>query len=369
MPMTDQIRVNIAARVDNSKIRHEKRNGRDVIVVPSATLPDNIIMNGIRYPADEIEASYHTLNKSLAPLGHPTNADGEFLSASEPEGLAGFYIGAWNENARKENGRIMLDKVIDVEIANSLPRGKRVIDAINEGKPIHTSTGLLCNLDDGDGDAKYTARNMYFDHDAILLDEPGAATPDQGVGMLVNKAVTREGKHVDVINSSLSENLDKEIDYLGTELVRAIGRKEDATTWERIKAAIFGALSPTDGRETMKTNSTEDLDMTDVTKEQFDALSAQVNALADGIAKLVEGQEALTEQANAAKAAEEAAKVAAKNAAVEAVVNKGILSKEIAEKLDIDALKALVGNTDAAAGIVNKHDAKADDFGYASGWE
>ena len=28
---------------------------------------------------------------------------------------------------------------------------------------------------------------MYFDHDAILLGEEGAATPSQGVGMMVNK--------------------------------------------------------------------------------------------------------------------------------------------------------------------------------------
>ena len=63
-----QIRANIRTAVNSAKIRREKRNGRDVIIVPSATLPDNIIMNRIMYPADVIEAGYKTLERTPAPL-------------------------------------------------------------------------------------------------------------------------------------------------------------------------------------------------------------------------------------------------------------------------------------------------------------
>ena len=45
----DQVRVNIRCLANTAAIRREKRNGRDVIVVPSATMPDDVIMNGIRY--------------------------------------------------------------------------------------------------------------------------------------------------------------------------------------------------------------------------------------------------------------------------------------------------------------------------------
>ena len=40
-----------------------------MVIVPSATLPDNIIMNGIKYPSEEIEKGYKSLNRSPAPLG------------------------------------------------------------------------------------------------------------------------------------------------------------------------------------------------------------------------------------------------------------------------------------------------------------
>jgi hypothetical protein len=49
-----QVRVNVRSLANMKAVRKEKRNGRDVVIVPSATLPDNVIMNGILYPADEI---------------------------------------------------------------------------------------------------------------------------------------------------------------------------------------------------------------------------------------------------------------------------------------------------------------------------
>jgi hypothetical protein len=181
-----QVRVNVRTLANVKAVRKEKRNGREVVIVPSATLPDNVVMNGIMYPADEIEKGYISLNRTPAPLSHPM-INGKFVSASDPEGINIGWIGAWNENVRRENGRVHLDKVIDVERANQSEGGKAVLAAIERGEPVHTSTGLLCNLEAANGDVpyKHIARNLVFDHDAILLDEEGAATPEQGVGMLV----------------------------------------------------------------------------------------------------------------------------------------------------------------------------------------
>jgi len=134
-----RVQVNIQSVANVKAARREKRNGRDVVIVPSATLPDNIVMNGIRYPADEIEKSYVSLNRTPAPLGHPM-INGNFISARDPEGINIGYIGAWNENVRRENGRVFLDKVIDVDVANRSAGGKAVLAAIDAGEAIHTST-------------------------------------------------------------------------------------------------------------------------------------------------------------------------------------------------------------------------------------
>ncbi|HHQ9433757.1 TPA: DUF2213 domain-containing protein, partial [Klebsiella variicola] len=65
---------------------------------------------------------------------------------------------------------------------------------------------LLTNKERKSGESKqkkysWIARNMQFDHIAILLDEPGAGTPEEGVGMFVNA----DGQEGEVETASLVE--------------------------------------------------------------------------------------------------------------------------------------------------------------------
>lgn len=288
----DQVRVNVRTLANTAAIRREKRNGRDVIIVPSATLPDDVVMNDILYPAAEIAKSFKTLERTPAPLGHPA-INGKFLSARDPEGINGHYIGAWNENVRQEKGRVLLDKVIDIEFANQSAGGKRVLAAIDASDPIHTSTGLLAIMDAANGDVpyKFTARDIEFDHDAILLDEDGAATPEQGVGMMVNSA----GKEIDVINSTLTEEAERGVDWALDHLAQALERRDRATWLEQVKTAILKLIP---GSERAPSTNQQENDMT-VSKEQFDALSAEVKTLSDGL-KDIPTTESITEAVNAA---------------------------------------------------------------------
>jgi hypothetical protein len=272
-----QVRVNIRSLANTKAVRKEKRNGRDVVIVPSATLPDGIVMNDIMYPKDEIAKSFASLNRTPAPFGHPT-INGKFVSARDPEGINIGWIGAWNENVRQENGRVFLDKVIDVERANQTEGGKRVLEAIEKGEPVHTSTGLLCMLEAANGDVEYKhiARDIAFDHDAILLDEEGAATPDQGVGMLVN--ANGEHEEIEVINSAM-DMAENDLDWAVDSLSRALERRQRAGFLERMKTAIIEAF----GSERAPSTNHQENDMSGPTKEQFDALSAEVKTLSDGM--------------------------------------------------------------------------------------
>lgn len=337
------VRVNIRTLANAGAIRREKRNGRDVVIVPSATLPDNVVMNSIMYPADEIEKSFSSLERTPAPLGHPT-INGKFVSARDPEGINLGWIGAWNENVRRENGRVFLDKVIDVETANRSEGGKRVLEAIEKGGPIHTSTGLLAMLDaaNGDVDYKHIARSLEFDHDAILLDELGAATPDQGVGMLVN--AKGEQEEVEVINSII-EDADRDMDWAVEHLARALERREKASVLERFKTAILEAIGIPE-REPSANRKEEQMT---VSKEQFDALSAKVDTLSEGFSNigatigdavanavkpLVDAQAALVANQQAQEQAEKAG-------LVEKVVKANLLTEAVANSLSLDALKEL----------------------------
>ncbi len=191
-----QMQVNITTQVNASQIRREQVNGRDTWIVPSYTLPANVIMNGGLYTAAEIDAHYQELEGTVAPLGHPT-VNGRFVSAFSPEGLAGFYVGATNQNVKKAGNRVYIEKFIDVETAQGSKKGRRVLDrleAMERGEdvpPIHTSVSAFLeqlepNEEQAAQGAQWVAKIHRMDHDAILLDEVGAATPEQGVGMMVN---------------------------------------------------------------------------------------------------------------------------------------------------------------------------------------
>lgn len=340
------VRVNVRTAVNTSAIRRERRDGRDVIVVPSATLPDGVVMKGIRYPAEEIEKSFGSLEGTPAPLGHPT-INGSFVSSSDPRGMVRGFVGAWNENVRRDGGRVLLDKVIDVDFAKQMEGGKAVLNAIEKGEPIHTSTGLLCNLEACNGNqedgAQHIARNMTFDHDAILLGEDGAATPDQGVGMLVNKAVDGDGKEIEVINSAW-DRADDDLDWAAESALRAVERMAKAPLLDRIKSAIMDAVGASEREPSA--NQGED-DMAD--EKPNAGLSAKVNAIEEALGKLTTDlpdmianavkplTDNLTELQNAQKAKDEAEKTELVNK----VVKANILPEDVAKGLTNAALKAL----------------------------
>ena len=158
-------------------------------------------MNGGLYPSDEIDKAFKSLNRTPVTIEHP-EIDGIFVSASDPEIDQEFRFGMFNENARKlDDGRIALDKVINVSKLMISDKGKRLLDRIEEietnenARPLHTSVGVFLDVEETDGvqvneagqKYEWIARAMIFDHDAILIDTVGASTPDQGTGIGINK--------------------------------------------------------------------------------------------------------------------------------------------------------------------------------------
>lgn len=190
------IQVNVTTRVNNQSIRRETYNGREHWVLPSYTLPANVIMNGGLYTAEQIDKHYEDLEGTLAPLGHPT-LNGAFISAFSAEGINQGHVGAWNRNVKKSGNRVYVEKWVDIEKAKESPKGNELIErveAIERGDdvpPIHTSIAVfLEELEPTEEQrsmgANWVADIKAVDHDAILLNEVGAATPEQGVGLMVN---------------------------------------------------------------------------------------------------------------------------------------------------------------------------------------
>lgn len=196
--------------INASNISTTTINGQEHYVIRGAVpIVDDIVMNGGLYPAEEINNSYQTMERKLMPLGHPM-VGGKYVSANDPQAVNDYYAGAWAQNVSKANDKVVMDVYVNKSVADTKPDGKRLIQRLddmitgNNADPIHVSTGLLLNKEQKAGESKgkkhsWVAHNMQFDHIAILLDEPGAGTPEEGVGMFVNA----DGQEGEVETASL----------------------------------------------------------------------------------------------------------------------------------------------------------------------
>lgn len=125
-------------------------------------------------------------------------------------------FGRWVDNPKcpeafQQRGDAVCQEAIAARVASDSPvsfvlvaRQSPCLLTEQDGDPIHVSTGLLLNKEQKAGESKqkkysWVAHNMQFDHIAILLDEPGAGTPEEGVGMFVNA----DGQEADVESTSL----------------------------------------------------------------------------------------------------------------------------------------------------------------------
>lgn len=191
-------RVNVLTVVNSaSNITTETIDGKPHIVVRGITpVVDDIVMNRKLYPAAEIEKAYNTLERNPMPLGHP-KVDGKHVSARDVRAVNEYHVGAWLRNVSHKDGKVTGDMYVNRQYAESSEKGKRLINRLDEmlagtnSDPIHISTGLLYSGIAANGESKgkkynEIATNMMFDHVAVLLDEPGAGTPEEGVGIFVN---------------------------------------------------------------------------------------------------------------------------------------------------------------------------------------
>lgn len=205
--------VNISSLVVNSDIRTEVIEGVSFTVIPSKTLPKDVVMNSIMYPSEEVEAAISTLDMSPVTIGHPV-VNGKFAPASDPISQAAYGIlGAHNRvKGKTDDGRWVVEKLIPTEQLQNTERGKKLAESIKHKRPIHTSTGVYLTKEPEIGvnamGQEYTSRAKIdrFDHDAILLNEVGAATPEQGVGLFVNEAGEKEETEVMYVNLSSGDD-------------------------------------------------------------------------------------------------------------------------------------------------------------------
>ncbi len=240
-------RVHILSRVNAANV---SKAGSTYTIRDVCGAVDEIVMNGLLYPADELAKGAPTLEGKPAPAGHPRDAQGRAISALNGDALLSAYIGAICRNARHEGGRTMVDVIVNEAQARAHPDGTRLVERLDaaldgtNGEPIHVSTGLMLEAVNASGESrgrKYTAvaTHLQYDHLAILLNERGAGTPDDGVGLFLNA----DGTEQEIERAELpTEPEDRRAEGWKAWLMRLIGNGADIS-FDQITSGLYATLA------------------------------------------------------------------------------------------------------------------------------
>lgn len=166
--------------------RHEKLDGKDMLVVPVIMLRSDVVMNEVLVPNEEI----HPIAWNGVPVTiHHPEVDQGFTSANSPKVMEDWACGTIF-NSYWDAGILKAEAWIDVAKANLLKPG--LVAELEEGTTqMDVSTGFFSDDENVSGESKgrvfsRIARNLNPDHLALLPGGTGACSWEDGCGIRAN---------------------------------------------------------------------------------------------------------------------------------------------------------------------------------------
>lgn len=209
-----------SATVSTKRLHCGRVAGKDIytdfmVIENTCHMVFDSVMNGMLYPKDacmELANYLMATNKRVpAPLSHPSDADGNFLSASDPITFSAHNVFAFDTDWRIVGDKLVSNTYIDMKRAAENPEAQWLIERTNGKQPIDRSTGLelMEREEDGfgpDGEPYNLVCHaiVNLDHSAILDPdrEPGAKNNTEAVGMFTNA----QGDSIDVVEVEIAAN-------------------------------------------------------------------------------------------------------------------------------------------------------------------
>lgn len=184
----------LIANLSVSKAQRRMLDGKSYLVATASIIVPGVL-NGSKgplfYPPEHVAKGAPGWENIPIVVYHPTVL-GQNVSAKHPGVLDRSGIGFVKNSKINRNGRNIVQCWFDE--AKTKKVDMRVYNSLNAGKPIELSTGLFTdNVEAPAGSAhngrKYThiATNYRPDHLAILPDQTGACSINDGCGVLVNQ--------------------------------------------------------------------------------------------------------------------------------------------------------------------------------------
>jgi hypothetical protein len=174
-------------------VRNERMADKDYLVVPMVMLTEGVHVGSegpYYYPKHENQKRVELWNKKPIVVYHP---DGP--TACTPEVLNVRWIGDIMNAKATSKGEIKAEAWLDEDRVKKVD--KRILDAIKNEETLELSTGLFADSDEEPGEwngeeFNGTLRNYGPDHLAILPDQVGACSVEDGAGFYRNAEGKKE---------------------------------------------------------------------------------------------------------------------------------------------------------------------------------
>lgn len=211
-----------------SQPRLETHQGTEYLVVPVVMARAGVEMNGGVISEDDLHAA--SWNGVPVTVGHPKDSSGNDISANQsPQTLEQWQVGTIF-NAKVENGKLKAEAWVNTEKADpDLVQRLQAMDSMD------VSTGYFSDIQGN----QYT--DIKPDHLALLPNEQGACSYNEGCGVRANKM---SGK--DIINN-IKRFLSMDTDKISDDLRMYLNEKG----YKHVMRELQSQLDEMDGEDIM----------------------------------------------------------------------------------------------------------------------
>jgi hypothetical protein len=182
----------LTANLARAKVQKRTIHGREFLVAPITILAPGVL-NGSKgalyYPPEEIARNHADWNGIPILINHST-VNGQSVSGRDPKVWESQGVGHVYNSRITRDGRQVVDGYFDAAALKRI--NSDVYQRILSGQPVSVSTGLFTQNEPAKGSDHrgrpytYVARGYKPDHLAILPDQPGACSIEDGCGVLIN---------------------------------------------------------------------------------------------------------------------------------------------------------------------------------------
>lgn len=218
MIKTKQLLMDVYFRVtENYTVRNETLLGKEYIVVPAVMMVEGVHSGShgaVLHTTEELGSTPESWNNIPVTLSHP-QVNGGYVSANSPEILIDWGVGL-TFNTHMDGDKLKTEVWVEVNRMQELDPD--TLERINNGETIEVSVGVFSTDEEVSGTfngENYVAiaRNHKPDHLALLPDEVGACSIDDGCGLRVNKSSMSKEKFI--LNSENKIEVLKELNRQG----------------------------------------------------------------------------------------------------------------------------------------------------------